>query len=212
MLSIPSTGSSTAAATTAAAAAAAQLPPTDPPTGLWGYLTPKRSHSLVQRESAVALREAEVARREADMLAGSPGGISLPSATIVSGCTQEEVYITHTVTVQAPPSQQTVFREIIKEVEQIAAPAPPPQTPSPRFEELIEREHRISAREKDVGKREETVGRRESDASRREAWIMDQLITLGNEDERPTVEEEVIYETQSGGGKRKPKVHTFNRN
>jgi hypothetical protein len=168
--------------------------------------------ALVQRESAVALREAEVARREADLLAGSPAGIGISTVTVSPACTQEDVYITHTVTVAAPA--ETVIREVIKEIETIAPPPPPaPPVVNPRLEELIEREHRISAREKDVGKREETVGRRESDASRREAWIMDQLITLGNEDERPTVEEEIIYETQTpSSGKRKPKVHTFNRN
>lgn len=139
--------------------------------GVWGYLSPKRSQVLVAREHAVAVREADVARREADILAGTPGGVTplscppVPSPSVPPASPQ--------IYVEAPV--QTVIKEVVKEVEAIGPPSWWKDA-GIRVEELLEREARISEREKDVGRREENIGRRETDASRRETWIMEQLM------------------------------------
>ncbi|KAF8628342.1 hypothetical protein AX15_003883 [Amanita polypyramis BW_CC] len=159
------------------------------------YLSPKRTQALIARESAVAVREAEVARREAELLAGAPGGvIPSPSPVLCPACKATTV----TETISAPT--QTVIKEIVKEDS-----LTPPGWSSPRAEELLDRELKIAEREREISKREEGVNRREHDASRREAWIMEQLIALGN-DNPQTVEEEYVYEP--AGAKRKTKVPT----
>ncbi|KAG7092465.1 hypothetical protein E1B28_008817 [Marasmius oreades] len=161
--------------------------------GVWGYLTPKRTKELIARESNVALREAEVARREAEVLAGAPGGvIPTPSPVLCPPC----VAATTVETITGPI--QTVIKEIVKE-DSLA----PPGWASPRIDEILDRELKIAEREREIGKREETINRREHDAARRESWIMEQLIALGN-DNPQTVEEEHIYE-QPIGSKRKVK-------
>ncbi|PFH54348.1 hypothetical protein AMATHDRAFT_53276 [Amanita thiersii Skay4041] len=161
--------------------------------GVLSYLSPKRTQALIARESAVAVREAEVARREAELLAGAPGGVlNTPSPVICPPCQTA----TTTELVTAPA--QTIIKEIVKEDS-----LTPPGWASPRAEELLDRELKIAEREREISKREENVNRREHDASRREAWIMEQLIALGN-DNPQTVEEEYVYEP--AGSKRKPKV------
>jgi hypothetical protein len=151
--------------------------PEGSPSGVWGYLSPKRSQALVAREHAVAVREAEVARREADVLAGSPGGITplscppIPSESSAPP-TSPQIFV--------EPPIQTIIKEVVREVEALE----PPnwwKDAGVRVEDLLEREARISDREKDVGRREETIGRRETDASRRETWIMEQLMFVVNE-------------------------------
>jgi len=145
--------------------------------GFWGYLTPKRSHSLVSRESNVALREAEVARREAELLVGAPGGIvggsCAPCPAIVEEYHNEPQiqYVTHTVAAPAPPAS-TVIQEVVKTVEVTATP----DWVNARVESIVDREVKIADREKEVGKREDVLGKRESDATKREAWIMEQLV------------------------------------
>jgi hypothetical protein len=101
--------------------------------------------------------------------------------------------VTETISLPA----QTIIKEIVKE--DSLAPA---GWSGPRTEELIERELKIAERERDISKREENVNRREHDAARRESWIMEHLISLGN-DVPQTVEEEYIYEQPP---KRKVKV------
>jgi hypothetical protein len=152
--------------------------------GLFAYLSPKRTQQLISRERDIAQREAEVARREAELLAGAPGGVIQP-APAVAAC---PVCPTATAfeTVFAPA--QTVIKEIVKE-ESLA----PPGWNGARAEELFDRELKISEREREITKREESVNRREHDASRREAWIMEQLISLGN-DNPQRVDEEYVYE------------------
>ncbi|TFY74723.1 hypothetical protein EWM64_g9290 [Hericium alpestre] len=158
--------------------------PADPQaTGVWNYLTPKRSGALIARESNVAQREAEVARREAEILAGAPGGVigapptPCPPCPMVAQATFE------------PPPAQTVIKEVVKE----DAITPPGwwKEGNVRFDDILDRELKIAEREREISRREETVNRREHDASRREAWIMEQLVALGNE---PEVEEEYHYE------------------
>ncbi|KAF8516768.1 hypothetical protein JB92DRAFT_2228703 [Gautieria morchelliformis] len=172
---------------------------------VWGYLSPKRSQALVAREHAVAVREAEVAHREAELLAGSPGGVAplscppIPSPSSASAPPSPMIFV--------EPPIQTVIKEVVKEVEALGPPSWWKDA-GVRVEELLERESRISEREKDVGRREENIGRRETDASRRETWIMEQLISLGNEPGH-AVEEEIIYD--SGSARRKPKVPPFTR-
>jgi len=146
----------------------------EPTQGLLGYLTPRRAHGLVARESAVAMREAEVARREAEVLAGSPAGIA---ASPLTGCApaQPVAVVTQTVTVELIPTS-TVVREVVKEVEAIGGPPPPAWWKDTRIETLHEREQRVSEREKEVAGREETIGKRETDAAKREGWIMEQLM------------------------------------
>jgi len=146
----------------------------EPPQGILGYLTPRRAHGIVARESAVAMREAEVARREADVLAGSPAGIAAPPLT---GCApvQPVAVVTQTVTLEVIPTS-TVVREVVKEVEAIGGPPPPAWWKDTRIETLHEREQRVSEREKEVAGREESIGRRETDASKRESWVMEQLM------------------------------------
>ncbi|KDR81619.1 hypothetical protein GALMADRAFT_239678 [Galerina marginata CBS 339.88] len=164
----------------------------DSPTGVMGYLTPKRTQALIAREGAVAIREAEVARREAELLAGAPGGvIPSPSPILCPACTSPTVTITENL------PAQTIIKEIVKE-DSLA----PPGWGGPRAEEILDRELKIAERERDISKREENVNRREHDASRREGWIMEQLIVLGNGDPQSAVEEEYVYEPS----KRKPKV------
>lgn len=153
MLSLPSNQSATGAT------------PGDPAaTGVWNYLTPKRSQALIARESAVAVREAEVARREAELLAGAPGGV-IPSPLVCPAC----VATTTIETITGPI--QTVIKEIVKEDS-----LTPPGWASPRVDEILDRELKIAERERDISKREEVVNRREHDASRRESWIMEQLM------------------------------------
>lgn len=127
--------------------------------GVWGYLTPKRSHALVSRESAVAAREAEVARREAELLVGAPGGV-IPTQTVCPACPSEPA--------------QTIIKEVIQE----SALATPSwfKEAGIRAEEILDRELKIAEREREISKREESVNRREHDASRRESWIMEQLM------------------------------------
>lgn len=141
--------------------------PADPTTsGVWNYLTPKRTQALIARESAVAVREAEVARREAELLAGAPGGvIPTPSAVLCPAC----LTATAVETVFAPI--QTVIKEVVKE-ESLT----PPGWNSPRIDDILDRELKIADREREISKREESVNRREHDASRRESWIMEQLM------------------------------------
>ena len=146
----------------------------EPTQGLLGYLTPRRAHGLVARESAVAQREAEVARREAEVLAGTPVGIAAPPLT---GCApgQNVAVVTQTVTVEMFPTS-TIVKEVVKEVEAIGGPPPPAWWKDTRIETLHEREQRVSEREKEVANREETIGKRETDAGKRESWIMEQLM------------------------------------
>ncbi|KAJ6496685.1 hypothetical protein C8R47DRAFT_1115159 [Mycena vitilis] len=151
--------------------------------GVFGYLSPKRTQALIARESAVAVREAEVARREAELLIGAPGGvIPSPSPILCPPCAATTVFETIT------PPIQTIIKEIVKEDS-----LTPPGWSSGRAEEVLDRELRITERERDISKREESVNRREHDASRRESWIMEQLMALGN-DSPDTVEEEYVYE------------------
>jgi hypothetical protein len=133
--------------------------PGSEPGGLLGYLTPKRSQTIVAREHAVAVREAEVARREAELLIGAPGGV-VPSPASCAPCPTPEV--------------QTVIKEVVKE-----ADLTPPgwwKEADIRTAEILDRELSIAEREREIGKREESVNRREHDASRRETWIMEQLM------------------------------------
>jgi hypothetical protein len=210
MLSLPaSSGAKTAATAAAAAGGGAEDPAAS---GLWGYLTPKRSQALVARESSVAGREAEVARREAELLVGAPGGV-LPVQQTPVVC---PVCPTATIVDFAPA--QTIIKEVVKEADL----APPGwwKEANARAEEILDRELRVSEREREITRREESVNRREHDSSRREAWIMEQLVyvhlflvvielltkllySLINND-GASLEEEVFYEP--AGGKRKLKV------
>lgn len=160
MLSLPSSSPRTPAAEP------------DPATsGLWGYLTPKRSQAIVSREGSVAVREAEVARREAELLIGAPGGVIASSSAITCPACPT---ITETIeTIRAPLPVQTIYKEIVKD--EVAAPGWSNEF-GRRVEEILQRESKIADREKEIGRREETVNRREHDASRRESWIMEQLM------------------------------------
>ncbi|KAG2050672.1 hypothetical protein BDR06DRAFT_959800 [Suillus hirtellus] len=186
MLSLPASSSASAKA-----AAGAEDPAAS---GLWGYLTPKRSQALVARESSVAGREAEVARREAELLVGAPGGV-LPAQQSPIVC---PVCPTATVVDFAPA--QTIIKEVVKEADL----APPGwwKEANARAEEILDRELRIGDREREITRREESVNRREHDASRREAWIMEQLVLINNDG--ASLEEEVFYEPAVS--KRKLKV------
>jgi hypothetical protein len=133
--------------------------------GLWGYVTPKRSQGLAQRERDVAQREAEVARREAEMLVGAPGGVVQQAACPI--CPSAPVYD------MPPPPIQTVIKEVVKEAE-----LTPPgwwDNARVRADDIFDRELKIAEREREISRREESVNRREHDASRRETWIMEQL-------------------------------------
>ncbi|KAG1891026.1 hypothetical protein F4604DRAFT_1703901 [Suillus subluteus] len=187
MLSLPASSSTKAAA---GGAGGAEDPAAS---GLWGYLTPKRSQALVARESSVAGREAEVARREAELLVGAPGGV-LPVQQSPVVC---PVCPTATVVDFAPA--QTIIKEVVKEADL----APPGwwKEANARAEEILDRELRVSEREREITRREESVNRREHDSSRREAWIMEQLVLINNDG--ASLEEEVFYEP--AGGKRKLK-------
>jgi hypothetical protein len=132
--------------------------------GVWSYLTPKRSQTLISREGAVAVREAEVARREAELLAGAPGGV-IPSPIVCPPC--QAVTTIETIT----PPIQTVIKEIVKEDSIV-----PAGWHSPRIDDIIDRELKIVEREREVSRREENVNKREHDAARRESWIMEQLV------------------------------------
>ncbi|KZT35479.1 hypothetical protein SISSUDRAFT_1051358 [Sistotremastrum suecicum HHB10207 ss-3] len=183
-------------------------PAADPSsTGIWTYLTPKRSQALVAREHAVAVREAEVAKREAELLAGSIGGVSQPVSTSSASVCAPCPTIYASPPVSAPPPIETIIKEVVREIETIGTAPPPPwwKDQVVRVEDLLQREERIGEREKDVGHREETVGKRESDAARRENWIMEQLISLGNDPAPYTVEtEEFVYEPGSRNRKVPP--------
>ncbi|KAJ7219282.1 hypothetical protein GGX14DRAFT_435516 [Mycena pura] len=157
--------------------------------GVWGYLSPKRTQTLISREGSVAAREAEVARREAELLVGAPGGVVPPSCPPCSATTVIETI--------SPPAH-TIIKEIVKEDS-----LTPPGWAGTRAEDILDRELRIAEREREISKREESVNRREHDASRRESWIMEQLIALGN-DHADAIEEEYVYEP-----KRKPKALPF---
>ncbi|KAG9121296.1 hypothetical protein FRC07_002787, partial [Ceratobasidium sp. 392] len=170
------------------------------PTGIWAHLTPKRNRELINRESLVAFRESEVAKREAELLAGSPGGLTLscppaPVSTIIDAYT---FTVTHTVAPVMPAAMaietQTVVKEVIREVE---SPEPPPwyRPANPRFDDVLERESIVAEREREIAMREDIVGRRENDAGRRENWIMEQLLHLQNEPGPvPNMDEEYVYE------------------
>jgi hypothetical protein len=134
--------------------------------GLWGYITPKRSQFLAQRERDVAQREAEVARREAELLVGAPGGVIQTSSCPLCP----------TVIDIPPPPIQTVIKEVVKEAE-----LTPPgwwDNARVRADDIFERELKIAEREREISRREESVNRREHDASRRENWIMEQLVYI----------------------------------
>ncbi|PCH37951.1 hypothetical protein WOLCODRAFT_135952 [Wolfiporia cocos MD-104 SS10] len=154
--------------------------------GILGYFSPKRTQALLARESNVAVREAEVARREAELLAGAPGGVITAQEPIVCPACPT---VTERVTVEAPFPAQTVIKEVVKE----EALTPPGWWDQARIraEDILDRELKIAEREREISRREEAVNRREHDASRRESWIMEQLVTLNNED---TMEEEYVYE------------------
>lgn len=155
------------------------------PTGFWSHLTPKRSKDLINRESIVAMRESEVARREAELLAGSPGGLTLscppaPVQTIVEAFT---FTVTHTLAPVLPPPMpvetQTVVKEVVREIENLE---PPPwyRPANPRFDEITDREAKVADRELQIAMREDVIGRREADATRREGWIMEQLLQVAS--------------------------------
>jgi hypothetical protein len=135
--------------------------------GLWGYLTPKRSQALVARESSVAGREAEVARREAELLVGAPGGVLPTQNPVVCPVCPTATFI------DIPPAQ-TIIKEVVKEADL----APPGwwKEANNRAEDILDRELRVGEREREITRREESINRREHDASRREAWIMEQLV------------------------------------
>ena len=163
MLSLPS--QHTSAATTTPAPPVHAIPNPEPTVneGIWGYVTPKRSQALAQRERDVAQREAEVARREAEILIGAPGGvIQSPSCPVC---------IPTTITEISPAP--TVIKEIVKEAD-LAVPSWMDNARA-RAEDIFERELKIAEREREISRREESVNRREHDASRRESWIMEQL-------------------------------------
>ncbi|KAF5365644.1 hypothetical protein D9758_003337 [Tetrapyrgos nigripes] len=190
MLSLPSNSSPLGGGSPAEPAAS----------GVWNYLTPKRTQQLLARESNIAVREAEVARREAEILAGAPGGVIAPTPTAIScpPC----LAATTVETIIAPA--QTVIKEIVKEDS-----LTPPGWTNDRIDDILVRELKIADREREIGKREEAVNRREHDASRRESWIMEQLIVLGNDSPvgpgPAVVEDEYFYE-QPPPSKRKAKV------
>lgn len=149
----------------------------------WGYLTPKRSHDLVSRETEVALREAEVARREADLLAGRPAGWEI-ACPVCGGSMVEEIVetaapaisIVQRATPPTPPAPPAVTHTVIKEIEVIKEVEPTnPAWLQDRIESILQRELKMSDREKEVGQREEQVGKREADATKRESWVIDQL-------------------------------------
>jgi len=160
-------------------------PNQEPANGFWTYLSPRRSQALVAREHDVAIREAEVAKREADLLAGAYVGPPVVSAISCPPC--QTVY----ATAPAPPPE-TIIKEVVREIQAIE---PSRGAAEIRMEDVMQREEKVSDREKQVGSREEVVGKRESDASRRENWIMEQLITLGNDPAPIAVErEEFVYD------------------
>ncbi|KAG9050114.1 hypothetical protein FS837_007638 [Tulasnella sp. UAMH 9824] len=159
----------------------------------WGYLTPKRSHDLVARETEVALREAEVARREAELLAGRPGGWGIGCPICGESIVEEIVEAAPAISVvqrATPPAPPAATHTVIKEIEVIKEVEPSnPAWLQDRIESILQRELKMSDREKEVGQREESVGKRESDATKRESWIIDQLQKIHAE---PI--EEVVYE------------------
>jgi len=150
--------------------------------GIWGYVTPKRSQALAQRERDVAQREAEVARREAEILVGAPGGVvQSPSCPMC---------IPTTITEMTPAP--TVIKEVVKEAD-LVVPSWMDNARA-RAEDIFDRELKIAEREREISRREESVNRREHDASRREAWIMEQLANIGDSPRAEVVEEEYAYE------------------
>ena len=160
MLSLPSNRNSAANQSAEVAAGS------DNGSGLWTYLSPRRSQALVAREHEVAVREAEVAKREAELLAGSVAGMPIPTPSLAT-C------IPCSTTYTQPP--ETIIKEVFREVETIGGGRSPAEI---RMEDVMQREEHVSEREKEVGKREETIGKRETDASRRENWIMEQLMSV----------------------------------
>ncbi|KAG8863115.1 hypothetical protein FRB96_009296 [Tulasnella sp. 330] len=202
MLSLPSRSSGVLPSITRGQSAQAQADPGmdgaegGPSHSFWGYLTPKRSHALVSRESNVALREAEVARREAELLVGPPAGFQIQCPVCEPIIEEYDPSPSlQLVTRPAPPAPPapttTIIQEVIREVE-----SQDPGWLKTRIEGLVERETKISDREKEVGQREETVGKREADATKREGWIMEQLNALAPEprEAHARVEEEYVYE------------------
>jgi hypothetical protein len=161
MLSLPSQHSSSTTSTSPAHPAQNSEPSINE--GIWGYVTPKRSQALAQRERDVAQREAEVARREAEFLVGAPGGVVHSPAC--------PVCIPTTITELTPAP--TVIKEVVKEAD-LALPSWMDNARA-RAEDIFDRELKIAEREREISRREESVNRREHDASRREAWIMEQL-------------------------------------
>ena len=131
--------------------------------GIWGYVTPKRSQALAQRERDVAQREAEVARREAEILVGAPGGVV--QAPSCPAC------VPTTITEMTPAP--TVIKEVVKEADLVVPNWM--DNARARAEDIFERELKIAEREREISRREDQVNRREHDASRREGWIMEQL-------------------------------------
>lgn len=198
MLSLPSrSGGSVATTTPPRNGVVTETQTNDQETGLshsfWGYLTPKRSHDLVSRETEVALREAEVARREADLLAGRPGGWGIACPVCGESFVEEIVDAAPAVSIvqrATPPAPPAATHTIIKEIEVIKEVEPSnPGWLQDRIEGILQRELKMSDREKEVGQREEQVGKRESDATKRESWVIDQLQKLNS---HPF--EEVLYD------------------
>lgn len=159
----------------------------------WGYLTPKRSHDLVSRETEVALREAEVARREADLLAGRPAGWEIPCPVCGGSMVEEIVESAPAISIvqrASPPAPPAATHTVIKEIEVIKEVEPNnPAWLQDRIEGILQRELKMSDREKEVGQREEAVGKREADSTKRESWIIDQLQRINSE---PV--EEILYD------------------
>lgn len=200
MLSLPSRSGGASVIPNASrnnGAAVPEIHTNDQETGVshsfWGYLTPKRSHDLVARETEVALREAEVARREAELLAGRPGGWGIACPLCGESVVEEIVEQAPAIQVlqrATPPAPPAATHTVIKEIEVIKEVEPSnPAWLQDRIEGILQRELKMSDREKEVGQREEAVGKRESDTTKRESWVIDQLQKLHHE---PL--EEVIYE------------------
>lgn len=193
MLSLPSQHASSSS-TPAPVHPAHPVPNPEPSIneGIWGYVTPKRSQALAQRERDVAQREAEVARREAEILVGAPGGVVQAPAC--------PLCIPTTITEIAPAP--TIIKEVVKEAD-LAIPSWMDNARA-RAEDIFDRELKIAEREREISRREESVNRREHDASRREAWIMEQLANIGDSPRAEVVEEEYAYEQPPPPIKRRP--------
>ena len=161
MLSLPSQHASTPSAPAIHPAV-----PNPEPTingSIWGYVTPKRSQALAQREREVTQRDAETARREAEILVGASGGVV--RAPSCPAC----VPTTITKMTHAP----TVIKEAVKEADLVVPNRM--DNARARAEDIFERELKIAERGREISRREDQVNRREHGASRREGWIMEQL-------------------------------------